>query len=93
MHTTRSEKEQPAKRNPRPTKMYHACRDNNKHRRYVYYGENHTAVECNKITDLSDCRQNLLNKRASAPHAPITSSGDNFKYRGPQVDFSIYFQY
>ena len=30
---------------------------------------------------------------ASSPHAPITSSGDNFKYRGPQVDFSICFHY
>ena len=30
--TTRSEQEQPAKRNPRPTKMYHAHRDDNKQR-------------------------------------------------------------
>ena len=30
---------------------------------------------------------------ASAPYTPITSSGDNFKYRGPQLVFSIYFYY
>ena len=29
----------------------------------VYCGENHKAVECNKITNLSDRRQILLNKR------------------------------
>ncbi|XP_067039928.1 uncharacterized protein [Acropora muricata] len=61
--TTRSEQEQPAKRNPRLTKMYHARRDDNKQRGCVYCGENHKAVECNKITNLSDRRQILLNKR------------------------------
>ena len=61
--TTRSEQEQPAKPNPRPTKMYHARRDDNKQRGCVYCGENHKAVECNKITNLSDRRQILLNKR------------------------------
>ncbi|XP_044167470.1 uncharacterized protein LOC122951528 [Acropora millepora] len=61
--TTRSEQEQPAKRNPRLNKMYHARRDDNKQRGFVYCGENHKAVECNKITNLSDRRQILLNKR------------------------------
>ena len=28
---------------------------------------------------------------ASAPHTPITSSGDNFKYRGPQPVFFYLF--
>ena len=63
VHTTRSEQEKPAKQNPRPTKMYHARRDDNKQSRCVYCGEKHKAVECNKITNLSDCRQILLNKR------------------------------
>ena len=60
---TRSEQEQPTKRNSQPTKMYHARRDDNKQRGCVYCGENHKAVECNKITNLSDRRQILLNKR------------------------------
>ena len=57
MDTTQSEQEQPAKRNPRPTKMYHAHRDDNKQRGCMYCRENHKAVECNKITNLSDRRQ------------------------------------
>jgi len=61
--TTRSKQEQPAKRNPRPTKMYHACPDDNKQGSCVYCGEKHKPVVCNKITNLSDCRQILLNRR------------------------------
>ena len=43
--------------------FYHARRDDNKLRGCVYCGENHKAVECNKITNMSDQRQILLNKR------------------------------
>ena len=65
VETTRSERdqEQVVKRIPRPTKIYHARREDWKPRGCVYCGEDHRPVECTRITNLSDRRQILLNKR------------------------------
>ena len=48
------EQEQVVKRFPRPTKIYHARREDLKPRGCVYCGEDHRPVECTRITKLSD---------------------------------------
>ena len=57
------DQEQVVKRIPRPTKIYHARREDWKPCGCVYCGEDHRPVECTRITNLSDRRQILLNKR------------------------------
>lgn len=62
----REQEQQTAKRNLRPSRIYHARRDAHLKPRCwpcVYCGEDHRAAECTKITSVADRRQILLNKR------------------------------
>ena len=63
--TTRVEREQEQtpRRYLRPSKFYHARREDPKPRGCVYCGGDHRPVECTKFTNLSDRRQILFNKR------------------------------
>ena len=57
------EQEQSSKINTRPARIYHTHRKDPRLRRYVYCDEDHWAMDCAKVTNLSDRRQILLSRR------------------------------
>ena len=58
------ENEQPTKRRERPAKMYHTRREDHKPRGCVYCdNSDHKAIECTRVTAVSDRKQILMKKR------------------------------